>query len=431
MAAEAREAVALGTACGGFEGETFGTFVLGRVLQDLEQKREAREMWQRTLQLIHLYQPAQPESELLHEVHWMAHFFLRGSALHFGDYHGSRTYMVQALQRCQMLGKRWGELYCLNALAGSDFFLYDVAAAEAGFEAALDLARTLNCGNRLMVAQEGLSGVLRLRGEYTRARTLLEQAVSMAVELVFPYDHALFLAALIRLHCQLGNQTAAAQRHQQLTQLLARVKLPKECQLYRYLAAATIAQYAGAMREALRSAEQADHVNQQGGDILFRLVDTALILGHARAAVGQWEAAAAAFQEALAAFAQFGNWALAAEPQAGLAQIALAQGDLAGAQAHIEAILPVLAEHPHASYNDPFLIYLACYRVLAATGDSRATAVLGQGYELLQQDAARLDSDSRQRFLSDVPIHRNLRTAYAEMQAQADKESRRAGDKQT
>ncbi len=162
-------------------------------------------------------------------------------------------------------------------------------------------------------------------------------------------------------------------RHEQLTQLLARVKLTKECQLYCYLAAALKAHYAGATQEALHYAEQADQVNKNGGDIRFRLVDTALILGHVRAAAGQWAGAAAAFQEALAAFTELGKQALAAEPQAGLAQIAFAQGDLASAQAQVAAILPVLAEQPRAGYNNPFFIYLICYRVLAATGDERAT----------------------------------------------------------
>ena len=171
-------------------------------------------------------------------------------------------------------------------------------------------------------------------------------------------------------------------------------------------------------RRRSRYAEQANQVNEHGGDILFRLVDTALILGHARAAVGQWEPATAAFQQALDAFQQLGKPALAAEPQAGLAQIALAQGDLAGAQAQVEAILPVLAEQPRAGYNNPFFIYLTCYRVLAANGDSRAAALLQQGYDLLQQDAAALDDESRQRFLTAVPIHRDLVTAYTEMQAQ-------------
>jgi hypothetical protein len=43
---------------------------------------------------------------------------------------------------------------------------------------------------------------------------------------------------------------------------------------------------------------------------------------------------------------------------AGLAQSALAQGDLAAALAQVEVILPILQEQPHVGYNDPFFIYL-------------------------------------------------------------------------
>lgn len=418
MAAQAREAITLGASSGGFEGETFGTFVLGRALQELEKKREAGELWQKTIQLVHHYQLEHPESELLHEAHWMAHNWLRGSALHFGDYPGSRAHMVRALRICQALGKQWGELYCLAALAGLDFYLYNFAAAEAGFVAALDRARTLNYGRVEMVAQDGLAGVFRLRGNYTQARLFLEQALRMAIELVFPYDEALFLSTLVRLHSQLGNQAAAKQRREDLGQLLVRNKLAKECHLYHYLASATQAHYAGEDQAALHYAEQADQINQDGGDILFRLVDTALILGHTRAAAGQWAPAIAAFQQALDAFQQFGNRPLAAEPLAGLAQGALAQGDLAAALAQVEVILPILQEEPHVGYNDPFFIYLTVYRVLAANGDERAAAFLQEGHDLLQKHAAALDEESRQRFLTAVPIHRDLAAAYVLLQAQ-------------
>ncbi len=103
-----------------------------------------------------------------------------------------------------------------------------------------------------------------------------------------------------------------------------------------------------------------------------------------------------------------------AEPRAGLAQIALAQGDLSSALAQVEAILPVLAKQPHAGYNNPFFIYLTCYRVLAAHHDGRATSLLRQGYNLLQQDAATLDDESCQRFLA-VALHHDLIAAYAEL----------------
>jgi hypothetical protein len=181
------------------------------------------------------------------------------------------------------------------------------------------------------------------------------------------------------------------------------------------LAAALQAHYAGDAAVALQYAEQANQLNEQGA-ILFRQVDTALILGHTRAGVGQWELATAAFQQALAAFQQLGKHTLSAEPQAGLAHIALAQGDLAVAHAQVEAILPVLAAHPHAGYNNPFFIYLTCYRVLVASADTRAATLLQQGYDLLQQVAAALDAENRQRFFTAVPLHCALVTAYTELQ---------------
>ncbi|MCB0184186.1 MAG: AAA family ATPase, partial [Caldilineaceae bacterium] len=396
MAAQAREAIELGRASGEVAGETFGTFVLGRAAQEAGELAEATALWQQTIKLVHRYQPTHPESELLHDVHWMALNALRINAIRFGDYAGSRACLMQALQVCQALGKRQGELLSLSRLAQTNFLLYDFAAAETGWNATLDLARQLGYRRVEMLAQEGLGGVARLHGAYTTARRLLEQAVAIATELAAPYEEAAISATLSRLYAQLGDQAAAAQRYEQLTQILARVNLIKESQLYASLAAALKAHYAGDRQEALHYAEQANQLIGSD-DILFRVADTALILGHARAAVGQWAAATAAFQQALAALEQFGKDTLAAEPQAGLAQIALSQGDQAGALTRIEIILPVLTEQSRTGYNNPYFIYLTCYRVLAASGDPRATTILRQGYELLQQDAAQLDEESRQR----------------------------------
>ncbi|MCB0186713.1 MAG: hypothetical protein KDE31_20745, partial [Caldilineaceae bacterium] len=382
MAAEAREAIELGVASGGFEGEILGSYVLGRVLQDADQKREAQVLWKQTLQLIQRYQPQQPQNELLHEVQWMTHMMLRGSALHFGDYGGSRAYMVQALQLAQRLGKRRCELISLSFLGQTDVFLFDFVRAAPSLVAAIDLARALGYRRSEMDSLEGLAVMARLSGDYTTALRLLEQNLMLATELALPYDESFALAALVRLHCQLGNAAAVMQRSEQLTQLLALVKLPRECQMAGCLALAFSMHYAGDAQVALRYAEQANQLNEQG-EILFRLVDTALVLGHTRMAVGQWAAAAMAFQQALAAFTELDKPALAAEAQAGLAQIALAQGDLASAQAQIVAMLPVLAEQPHAGYNNSFFIYLTGYHVLTASGDPRAATILRQGYELL------------------------------------------------
>src|SRR5205814_1572157 len=56
MAAQAQEAIQLGVASSGFEGETLGTFALGCALQEFYQPRKARDLWRQTIQLVRRYQ---------------------------------------------------------------------------------------------------------------------------------------------------------------------------------------------------------------------------------------------------------------------------------------------------------------------------------------------------------------------------------------
>lgn len=424
MAAQAREAIRLGVASGGKEGEIHGTFVLGRALHELEQRHEAGELWRKSIQLIRDYQLTQPASEFLHDTLWRAHLWLRGSALHFGDYAGSRAYMVEALHIAQSLGKRVCELQSLACLGQSDLLTFEVDRAASSFSAALELARILGHRRAAMDAQDGLGVIAWLRGQYAEALSLLEQAHRTATECAFAYDESMLLAKLIRLHSQLGNRIAVTQRAEQLAKLLGRVNLPKECQLAAYLAAAIKAFYGGEAALALRYAEQARDLIEQG-EILFRRVETFLILGHTNAAVGKWQPAAAAFQQALDAFTQIDKRALAAEPQAGLAFIALQQGQFTDAQAQVEAMLPLLATEPRVGYTNPYFVYFTCYQVLVAATkhalDDRAAALLQKGYDLLQQDAATLDEEGRNRFLTTVPLHRELIAAYHEWQEQRNK----------
>jgi hypothetical protein len=133
MAVQAREAIGLGEASGGLEGETFGYFVLGRALQELQQHASARAMWEKTIQLARVYQTRHPFSELLREVEYMAHNWLRGALLFFGEYLDARACSRQALHTCQSLSKLRGEMSCLTDLAEIDFHLSDYEAARQGY----------------------------------------------------------------------------------------------------------------------------------------------------------------------------------------------------------------------------------------------------------------------------------------------------------
>ena len=413
MAAEAREAVTLGETSAGVEGETFGAFVLGRVLQELNLRPESAAAWEKTIALARAYQPKRPDSELLYEAEWMALNWLRGYALHFNDFAKSRTYIDEALQLCQTLGKQRGELFCSADRAWLHFFRCDFAAASQGFSETLHLADALDYAWGEMMAQQGLGEMMRLHGEYGAAQALLNQAVKLAADIGDQYEEIMGLCRLLRLYTYLGDRDRGQAIYQRLDQTLAAAQLPKECHLNSLLAFSVRALYREEYANALTYAQQAQQIVQTG-DLLSRCADVAMILGHTQVAMQQWSDATASYQAAIAYYAQLDNAVLAVEAQAGLAQVAQAQGNLAQAQQWVETLLPILAEQPHAGFTTPFGTYLTCYQVLAANQDARAAALIEIAYKLLQEYAASIhDAPWQKTFLENVSVHRQIQQLYA------------------
>jgi hypothetical protein len=90
---------------------------------------------------------------------------------------------------------------------------------------------------------------------------------------------------------------------------------------------------------------------------------------------------------------------------------------LAQAQAQVEEILSYLEDGTLDGTDEPFQVYLTCYRVLCAGRDPRAGGVLVAAHRLLQERAARIeDEELRQSFLENVVAHREIIAAYCETQ---------------
>lgn len=141
---------------------------------------------------------------------------------------------------------------------------------------------------------------------------------------------------------------------------------------------------------------------------------------HIRADLQEWAAAGEDYQAALHIYTTLNASDKSVEAQAGLARLALHQGDAATAQQWIEEILPLLVVRPYA-VTTPYFTYQICYQVLAATHDPRAATVLQQGHDHLQATAATLDAETRPRFLEAIPSHRELIATYQEGQAREDR----------
>lgn len=137
-------------------------------------------------------------------------------------------------------------------------------------------------------------------------------------------------------------------------------------------------------------------------------------LGNAELALGRYAPANAAFDQACEIALKLGN-PIRYEAAAGLARVALAQGDTATALQVLQAALRHLAEGgTFKGTESPYLIRLSCYQVLARAGDSRAVALLESVHAELQTAAAALaDAAVRQSFLNNIPEHRAIVAAWA------------------
>ncbi len=135
--------------------------------------------------------------------------------------------------------------------------------------------------------------------------------------------------------------------------------------------------------------------------------------GRAELARGQHAVAAAAFERAHA-LARADDSVNQHDAAAGIAQAALAGGDVAAA---LRALAGVLAHVEGGDTLDgtdgPRLIQLTCHQVLAAAGDARARQMLRSTHAELQASAASITQPGlRQSFLVNIPEHRDIVAAW-------------------
>lgn len=135
-------------------------------------------------------------------------------------------------------------------------------------------------------------------------------------------------------------------------------------------------------------------------------------LGNAELALGAADAARAAYAQALAAAQGIGG-AQQHDAAAGLARVALAGGDAAGAR---ELLAPVVAALEAGDALDGTLgltlVQLTVWQVLSAAGDARARPWLLQAQAALQARAAQIsDAPLRASFLQRVPPNAALAAA--------------------
>jgi hypothetical protein len=122
--------------------------------------------------------------------------------------------------------------------------------------------------------------------------------------------------------------------------------------------------------------------------------------------------AATHYRAMLEARQKLGHRHLLNQGWAGLADVAWRRGEVHQAMEFVERCWPALLAG-QVQGEEPMPVYLACYAVLSALGDDRATVVLEQAISLLNRQMEALGDDelARQTFMQAVPSHRALLAA--------------------
>lgn len=353
------QAIALYRQTGDRSGEGLGLRTLGAAFAEQGDFTRARQYYEQALILFRQVGDAQGESSTLNS--------LGGMFADTGEYARARAYYEYALPIKRQLGDRWGEAVLFNNLGVAALGQCNFEEGRVCFEHSLKIRYELGDRRGIGLMMGNLGVTLCRMGDYSAGRASLEHALQIHREIGVRHLEARDLGLLgLVLHHQGEDETA--------------------CQY---------------CRQAAEIAAEVGSRMYQGNALTY--------LGHALAALGHAGEARQAYRQALDLRRDAQQAHLAIDAQAGLARLALAQGDLEGAGQVVEEVLAYLAGRSLSGADEPIQAFLTCYQVLQARRDPRAAALLETGCGQLHEQAEKIsEGEQRQAFLQNIAAHREL-----------------------
>ena len=365
-AVAAQAAVKLAQQCANVRLEAIGYLKYGGTLSRLGDYDQARPQFERALSLAETADLPQIKARSLR--------YLGIVTWQQGDFAASKSYDQQALALYRAIGDLHGEGKALGNLGVSFGEAGDYAQAIACYTRALAIHQQIGDRHGEAVMLNNLGLMADRQGDYETAVAHLEQALTICREIGDRQGEASRLYNLGKVHHHMEDDETALKYSQE---------------------AATLAKELGNSRE-----------------LAFALTNA----GHALFGLRQFDKAKAAYQQSLALRHDLGEVHLTVDSYAGLAQLALAQQQIAEAVAHVETILTHLSDRTWYGTSNPLQIYWVCYQVLQAAHDPRAESILHRAYQRLEALAAQMDDiDMRRSFLENVKTHQAVAAQFRKL----------------
>jgi predicted ATPase/DNA-binding SARP family transcriptional activator/Tfp pilus assembly protein PilF len=383
--------------------EARGLCTLGNTCSSLGNNAEARVHLQQALHICRQVGDQRLEGRIVGT--------LGNIAYEQGDYAEAQTYYEQVLRVSREIGNRLGESLALGNLAIAIVRQGNYAPVSTYFGQALHISREIGDLGTQSGHLTNFGNALFEQGDYDKAASCLDQALLISRETGRRDIEALVLNSLALNSIYQGDYSQAEVYCNQTLRLgresgdlrgesmaLSSMSLLS----YRRSDAEAAHEYGQQAMQVMRKTDG----HRRQGHILVRL-------GFALENLGRLTEASERYRTALELRRKANQRHLAMEPLAGLARLFLRQGDLADAKTQVEEILDYLEADTPKGVDEPFLIYLTCYRVLQAAQDSRAREILTTAHHLLQERAAKIaNEEMRHSFLENVAVHREIIAAF-------------------
>jgi predicted ATPase/class 3 adenylate cyclase len=285
---------------------------------------------------------------------------------HQGDFVNARDHFERSLTLAESARLAQLEVESLLSLSAAIHELGDLATSLAYIQRVIPFCREM--GNRWLEfsALRHLAYVRKSLGDFAGSRADFEQTLQFSRVIGYRFWECVDLCNLALLHHHQGDAPGAL----------------------------------GLAEQALRIGQEVGSPRYQGYAWMSR--------GHALTSLERFPEAREAYQQARRIRVETRMPHLEMESVAGLAALALAAGERQEARGYVEELLAHLARGPLHGVEEPFWIWLTCYRVLRAQEDSRAQRVLETAHRQLQEWTGRLhDKELRRSFLT-IPAHREL-----------------------
>lgn len=378
-----------------------------RILEVLIRKTEITFEASEAAQTLNLGLTALEMAKSLHQQERLVTIYnmLGNAALRLGRYDQAQGFIEKGLALARALGDQRTESRLLNTAGMVNTEQRNLFLATQNFHQSLELAR--QAGDlRLQARPLANLGMAAIQhGDFLAAYGYSEQSLALARQIGARSGETVILLNLGFIAGSLGDYSRASNYSE------ASLRIAREIG-HQYQEAIGLinlsAQYGalGKTEAAIRSAHDGLKIARQIGE-QSAAAWAYTYLGHNLFSSGKRAEAEEAYQNALRIRRELNQPVLATEPLAGLARLAINQGETQRARQIVDEILSILDQTGNLdSTDEPLRVYFTCYQVLAQANDARARSMLENAYTLLQARANQIpDETNRQRFLDTDENH--------------------------